>query len=74
VGAGAPIQGWAASTARGVFVGMLVGVPTGVGVGAGRGVPQADKTKAKEIVILKIQTFFMVTSLVKLNAEVILIE
>jgi len=73
------MQGWAASTARGVFVGMMVGVGagdgvlTGVGVSAGRGVPQADKTKAKEIVILNIQTFFMFTSLVRLNAEFILI-
>ena len=64
------MQGWAASTARGVLVGMLVGVDTGegvltgVGVSAGRGGPHADKIKATEIVILNIATFFMVISLV----------
>ena len=79
MGAGPPIQGWAALTAIGVFVGTLVGmligvgvvigtlveVLTGVGVNAGRGVPQADKTNAKEIV--NVQTFFMLISLVRLN-------
>jgi hypothetical protein len=51
----------------GVVIGMLVEVLTGVGVNAGRGVPQADKTNAKEIAKLNVQTFFMLLSLVRLN-------
>ena len=75
MGAGPPIQGWAAPTAMGVFVGTLVGVLlgagvgvlTGVGVNAGRGVPQADKTNANKIVKLNVQTFFILLSLLRLN-------
>jgi hypothetical protein len=55
----------------GVGVGTLVGVLAGVGVDTGRGVPQADKNKAKEIVKLKIQKFFIFISLAKLNVALI---
>ena len=53
----------------GTLVGVLVGVLAGVGVNAGEDVPQADKNKAKEIIKLKIQNFFILISLVKLEVE-----
>jgi hypothetical protein len=47
-------------------------VLTAVGVNAGRGVPQADKIKAKQIAKLNVQTFFMFVSLARLNIMVIM--
>jgi hypothetical protein len=45
----------------------VVGVELDEGVLVGMGVPQAEKNKLKEIAILKIQTFFMVTSLIGIH-------
>jgi hypothetical protein len=45
----------------GVCVGMLVGVLTAVGV------PQADNTRTKQIIISNFKAFFIIMFLVRLN-------
>ena len=72
------MQGRAASTRLGVFVGAVVGMLVeelvAVLTGAGMDVPQANKTRAKASIRLKIKTFLIFKSLTRMNIELLMTD